>query len=54
VLPPRPAWIPAKVREALLGGSRSKVLEVHGRQMLEGDFAPGFRAALMAKDGGSC
>jgi 2-hydroxy-3-oxopropionate reductase len=43
---------PAKVREALLGGfAGSKVLELHGRRMLERDFAPGFRAALMAKDG---
>ena len=43
---------PAKVREALLGGfAGSKVLEVHGRRMLEADFAPGFRAELMAKDG---
>jgi 2-hydroxy-3-oxopropionate reductase len=43
---------PAKVREALLGGfAGSKVLELHGRRMLDGDFAPGFRAALMAKDG---
>jgi 2-hydroxy-3-oxopropionate reductase len=42
---------PAKVREALLGGfAASKVLEVHGRRMLDGDFAPGFRAALMLKD----
>jgi 2-hydroxy-3-oxopropionate reductase len=43
---------PAKVREALLGGfAGSKVLEVHGRRMLDGAFEPGFRAALMAKDG---
>ena len=43
---------PAKVREALLGGfAGSRVLEVHGQRMLDGDFAPGFRAALMAKDG---
>ena len=43
---------PAKVREALLGGfASSKVLEVHGRRMLDGTFEPGFRSALMAKDG---
>ncbi len=43
---------PAKVREALLGGfAGSKVLEVHGQRMLDGAFEPGFRAALMAKDG---
>lgn len=42
---------PAVVREALLGGfAGSKVLEVHGRRMVEGDFAPGFRAALHRKD----
>ena len=43
---------PAKVREALLGGfAGSKVLELHGQRMLEGAFDPGFRSALMAKDG---
>jgi 2-hydroxy-3-oxopropionate reductase len=43
---------PAKVREALLGGfAGSKVLDLHGRRMLDGAFEPGFRAALMAKDG---
>ena len=42
---------PAGVREALLGGfAGSKILEVHGRRMLEGDFTPGFRAALHRKD----
>jgi 2-hydroxy-3-oxopropionate reductase len=42
---------PVKVREALLGGSAySKVLEVHGRRMLEGDFKPGFKARLHQKD----
>jgi len=43
---------PARVREALLGGfAGSKVLELHGQRMLDGAFEPGFRAALMAKDG---
>ena len=43
---------PAKVREALLGGfASSRVLEVHGQRMLDGAFEPGFRSALMAKDG---
>jgi 2-hydroxy-3-oxopropionate reductase len=43
---------PAKVREVLLGGfAASRVLEVHGERMLSGDFAPGFRSALMHKDG---
>lgn len=42
---------PAKVREALLGGfANSRVLEVHGRRMLEDDYAPGFKAALHQKD----
>jgi 2-hydroxy-3-oxopropionate reductase len=42
---------PAKVREALLGGfANSRVLEVHGRRMLEGDYAPGFKTALHQKD----
>lgn len=42
---------PAMVREALLGGfAGSKILEVHGHRMLEGDFTPGFRAALHRKD----
>lgn len=42
---------PARVREALLGGfARSRVLEEHGRRMLERDFAPGGRARLHVKD----
>jgi 2-hydroxy-3-oxopropionate reductase len=42
---------PAVVREALLGGfAASRVLEVHGRRMIERDFEPGGRAALHAKD----
>ena len=42
---------PAAVREALLGGfAASKVLEIHGRRMLDDDFAPGFKAALHLKD----
>lgn len=40
-----------RVREALLGGfARSRVLEEHGRRMLEGDFTPGGRARLHLKD----
>jgi 2-hydroxy-3-oxopropionate reductase len=43
---------PAGVREALLGGfAASRVLEVHGARMLDRDFEPGFRSALMHKDG---
>jgi 2-hydroxy-3-oxopropionate reductase len=42
---------PAKVREALLGGfAWSKVLEVHGRRIVERDFRPGFKAKLHQKD----
>jgi 2-hydroxy-3-oxopropionate reductase len=42
---------PAKVREALLGGyASSRVLEVHGRRMLEEDYKPGFKASLHRKD----
>ncbi|MBW4519508.1 MAG: 2-hydroxy-3-oxopropionate reductase [Scytolyngbya sp. HA4215-MV1] len=41
----------AKVREALLGGfARSRVLEVHGKRMLEGNFQPGFKLKLHRKD----
>jgi 2-hydroxy-3-oxopropionate reductase len=41
----------AKVREALLGGfAYSKILEVHGKRMLDGDFKPGFKAKLHQKD----
>jgi 2-hydroxy-3-oxopropionate reductase len=42
---------PARVREALLGGfAYSRVLELHGRRMLETDFKPGFKAVLHQKD----
>jgi len=42
---------PEKVREALLGGfAASRVLEAHGKRMLEHDFAPGFKARLHHKD----
>lgn len=40
-----------KVREALLGGfANSRVLEVHGKRMLDDNFAPGFKAKLHQKD----
>jgi 2-hydroxy-3-oxopropionate reductase len=43
----------AKVREALLGGfAASKVLEVHGKRMLDNDYRPGFKAKLHRKDMG--
>ena len=42
---------PAKVREALLGGSAaSQVLEKHGQRMLERNFKPGFKAWMHRKD----
>jgi len=42
---------PANVREALLGGfAASRVLDVHGERILTGNYKPGFRAALYAKD----
>ena len=42
---------PAKVRQALLGGfAASRVLEVHGQRILDGNYTPGFRSALYAKD----
>lgn len=42
---------PALVRQALDGGfASSKVLDVHGRRMVEDDLAPGFRLLLHRKD----
>lgn len=42
---------PARVREALLGGfAQSRVLDVHGKRLLERQFAPGFKARLQRKD----
>ena len=42
---------PAKVREALLGGfASSRILEIHGKRMLEQDYTPGFKAGLHCKD----
>ncbi len=41
----------AKVREALMGGfAGSKILEVHGKRMLDNDFKPGFKVRLHQKD----
>ncbi len=43
--------MPAKVREALMGGfAGSKILEVHGKRMLDNDFKPGFKVELHQKD----
>ncbi len=42
---------PYKVREALMGGfAGSRILDVHGKRMLDGQFAPGFKARLHQKD----
>ena len=42
---------PAKVRAALLGGfAQSRVLELHGQRMLDGNYEPGFRTRLYHKD----
>jgi 2-hydroxy-3-oxopropionate reductase len=42
---------PAKVRAALMGGfAASRVLEVHGERLLQGNFKPGFPARLYRKD----
>lgn len=40
-----------RMRQALLGGfAASRVLEVHGERMLEGNYVPGFRTRLFQKD----
>lgn len=42
---------PASVREALMGGfADSKILDLHGKRMVEGDYAPGGRCAAQLKD----
>ncbi|GGL92097.1 2-hydroxy-3-oxopropionate reductase [Deinococcus aerolatus] len=42
---------PAKVREALLGGfAQSRILDLHGQRILDGNFKPGFRINLHRKD----
>lgn len=42
---------PAKVRDALMGGfATSRILELHGKRMIEGDFEPGGRAKTQRKD----
>ena len=40
-----------RVREALMGGfAGSKILELHGRRMIDQDFQPGFKVRLHQKD----
>jgi 2-hydroxy-3-oxopropionate reductase len=42
---------PTKVRQALMGGfAASRILEVHGKRMLDRSFDPGFRIELHQKD----
>jgi 2-hydroxy-3-oxopropionate reductase len=42
---------PAKVREALLGGfAQSRILDLHGKRILERNFQPGFKLKLHRKD----
>jgi 2-hydroxy-3-oxopropionate reductase len=41
----------AKVRSALLGGfAQSKILDLHGQRILDGNFKPGFKIKLHRKD----
>ena len=40
-----------KVRDALLGGfAQSRILDLHGKRIMEGNFKPGFRIKLHRKD----
>lgn len=40
-----------KMREVLLGGfAQSKILDLHGKRMIEGNFKPGFKVRLHKKD----
>ncbi|MFC1580852.1 2-hydroxy-3-oxopropionate reductase [Thermodesulfobacteriota bacterium] len=42
---------PAKVREALMGGfAQSRILELHGKRMLDRDFVPGSKVYTTKKD----
>ena len=42
---------PGKVREALLGGfAQSRILDAHGKRMIERTFTPGFRIRHQQKD----
>jgi 2-hydroxy-3-oxopropionate reductase len=41
----------AKMREALLGGfAQSRILDLHGQRIIDGNFAPGFKVKLHRKD----
>ncbi len=42
---------PSKVRQALLGGAaQSRILDVHGKRMIDRNFVPGFKISLQQKD----
>jgi 2-hydroxy-3-oxopropionate reductase len=42
-----------KMREVLLGGfAQSRILDLHGKRMIEGNFKPGFKVKLHKKDMG--
>lgn len=42
---------PSKVRDALMGGfAASRILEVHGKRMLDNNYQPGFKTKLHQKD----
>ena len=42
---------PARVRQALLGGfAASRILEVHGQRMIDGNFTPGGKVTTQHKD----
>jgi 2-hydroxy-3-oxopropionate reductase len=42
---------PAKIREALMGGfAQSRILELHGKRMIDHNFAPGGRVRSHRKD----
>lgn len=44
---------PVKVREALMGGfAQSRILELHGKRIIERNFKPGFKLRLHRKDMG--
>ena len=39
------------MREVLLGGfAQSRILDLHGQRMIEGNFKPGFKVKLHRKD----
>ena len=40
-----------KVRQALMGGfASSRIMELHGRKMIDADYTPGFKSVLHKKD----